>query len=167
MFHFRYPYDTFDRIWSSSYNNGDDWEPLSTSFPVNSSNNGYQPPSIVMSTAARPRNANYPLNISWSPSSDRNAQYHIYMHFAEVEKLQPNQSRQFNITRNGKPFYGLVTPSYLYTATISSSEAFGGGQNNFSILKADNSSLPPILNAFEIYKVIEFLDSDTNQEDGK
>lgn len=162
---YRYPYDPFDRIWSSSYNSSDDWARLRTLSPVNFSENSYQLPSIVMSTAATPRDVYDPLNIHWLPSYDSNAQYHIYMHFAEVEKLQPNQSRQFNITRNGKLFFGLVTPSYWSTATICNSEAFGGGQNTFSILKAENSSLPPILNALEIYKVKEFLYSDTNQED--
>lgn len=166
MFHFRFPFDIFDRVWSRSYNVEDSAQ-LSTRFTVNTYyQNKYRPPSEVMRTAATPRDPNDPLNIRLPPSNDSNAQHHIYMHFAEVEKLQPNQFRRFNITRNGDPFYGSVTPSYLYTATISSSKAFGGQQNNFSILKAENSSLPPILNAFEIYKVKEFSELDTDQEDG-
>ncbi|XP_062008515.1 probable LRR receptor-like serine/threonine-protein kinase At1g05700 [Rosa rugosa] len=162
---YRFPFDIFDRVWSRAYNVEDSAQ-LSTPFTVNSSyHNKYRPPSDVMRTAATPRDPNDPLNIRLPPSNDINAEYHIYMHFAEVEKLQPNQFRRFNITRNGDPFYGSVTPSYLYTATISSSKAFGGQQNNFSIFKAENSSLPPILNAFEIYKVKEFSELDTDQDD--
>ncbi|XP_062010114.1 probable LRR receptor-like serine/threonine-protein kinase At1g05700 [Rosa rugosa] len=162
---YRFPFDIFDRVWSRAYN-VDDSAQLSTPLTVNTYyHNKYHPPSYVMRTAATPRDPNDPLNIRLPPSNDINAEYHIYMHFAEVEKLQPNQFRRFNITRNGDSFYGSVTPSYLYTVTISSSKAFGGQQNNFSIFKAENSSLPPILNAFEIYKVKEFSELDTDQED--
>ncbi|PRQ51157.1 putative malectin-like carbohydrate-binding domain-containing protein [Rosa chinensis] len=62
--------------------------------------NKYHPLSDVMRTAATPRDPNDSLNIWLRPSNDNNAEYHIYMHFAEVEKLQPNQSRRRSEVRN-------------------------------------------------------------------
>ncbi|PRQ51195.1 putative non-specific serine/threonine protein kinase [Rosa chinensis] len=92
---------------------------------------------------------------------------HIYMHFAEIEKLQANESRQFNITFNGEPFYGPSSPGYMSATTIYSREAWSptGQYINFSIFKDENSTLPPILNAYEIYMVKPAPQSATNHDD--
>lgn len=120
-----------------------------------------------MSTAAAPKNGTDALYISWM-DFDNSAEYFVYMHFAEFEKLQPNQSRQFNITMNGESLHEKVVPYYLSSSTIYSTRALStGGQYNLSIFKAKNSTLPPILNAIEVYTVKEFLESRTNQADGK
>lgn len=161
----RYPYDIHDRFWKSYDRN--DWTQLSTSSTIDlNDNNYYQPASIVMSTAATPKVGTDNLTFFWEPA-DKNAEYYIFLHFAEVEKLPANQSRQLEVTRNGELFYGPFTPDYLYTFTVYSAHAMSGGQYNFSIGKADaNSDLPPILNAVEIYRVKEFSEAETNQEDG-
>ncbi|PQP92355.1 senescence-induced receptor-like serine/threonine-protein kinase [Prunus yedoensis var. nudiflora] len=122
-------------------------------------------PSIVMSSAAAPKIYDYYLDIWWI-SPDENTQYQVYMHFAEVEKLPTNQSRLLSITWNGKPF--VTKPfslKYLTTTTVYTKEALSGGQQNFSISQVGNSTLPPIINAFEIYTVLELLQPETNQED--
>ncbi|XP_016652369.1 PREDICTED: putative leucine-rich repeat receptor-like serine/threonine-protein kinase At2g19230, partial [Prunus mume] len=160
---YRYPFDVPDRFWYTY--DRDDWTQLSTSQTTDSgSSNDYQPPPIVMRTAATPRSANASLDFFWLPADDK-ASYYVYMHFAEVEKLRANQSRLQYITRNGQVFYELFAPDYLYTSTIFSPAALSGGQYNFSIRKAENSTLPPILNAIEIYTLKEFLELETNQED--
>ncbi|CAN6701061.1 unnamed protein product [Malus baccata var. baccata] len=160
---YRYPYDIHDRFWSYFDDQGS-WTKLNTSSTINSEFE-YQPPSVVMGTAATPNSSNDPLNIFWQPDTEL---YHVYLHFAEVEKLQRNQSRQFNITTNGELCNGTLAPDYLSTTTIfctAESLSGSGVQNNLSIIKTGNSTLPPILNAYEIYKVKEYLISDTNQDD--
>ncbi|BBG98666.1 Leucine-rich repeat transmembrane protein kinase protein [Prunus dulcis] len=160
---YRYPFDVHDRFWYAY--DRDDWTQLSTSQTIDSgSSNDYQPPPIVMRTAATPRRANASLDFFWLPADDK-ASYSVYMHFAEVEKLQANQSRLQYITRNGQVFYELFAPDYLYTNSIFSPAALSGGKYNFSIRKAENSTLPPILKAIEIYTLKEFLELETNQED--
>ncbi|KAB2612917.1 LRR receptor-like serine/threonine-protein kinase [Pyrus ussuriensis x Pyrus communis] len=161
----RYPDDIHDRIWNYLENQGA-WTNLNTSSTINSEFE-YQPPSVVMGTAATPKSSNDAFNIFWGSWDDTEV-HHVYLHFAEVEKLQPNQSRQFNITTNGELCHGTLAPDYLSTTTIfCTAESLGGSgvKNNFSIIKTGNSTLPPILNAYEVYKVKEFLISDTNQED--
>ncbi|PRQ51190.1 putative transferase [Rosa chinensis] len=118
---YRYPSDLHDRLWYPF--DRDDWTQLNTSLSSTTEDNSYQVPSIVMCTAATPKNAEDSLNIFWLPS-DSNAQYHIYVHFAEVEKLQANESRQFNITFNREPFYGPSSPGYMSATTIYSREAW-------------------------------------------
>jgi hypothetical protein len=119
-----------------------------------------------MSTAATPVNGNDPLEFSWD-SEYATSEYYIYMHFAEVVELQPNQSRSFNITVNGNHWYGPLAPNYLKANTLySTSATSGSAKYEVSIFKTENSTLPPIINAFEIYSVKYLLQSETNQEDG-
>ncbi|VVA24297.1 PREDICTED: probable LRR receptor [Prunus dulcis] len=105
----RYPDDIYDRFWYGY--DRDEWTQLNTSSSINT-NNTYQPSSAVMTTAATPKNVDDSLNIFWLPS-DNSGKYYIYMHFAEVEKLQGNESRQLNITTNGEPYFGPFAPDYL------------------------------------------------------
>ncbi|XP_062008518.1 probable LRR receptor-like protein kinase At1g51890 isoform X3 [Rosa rugosa] len=169
---YRYPFDVLDRFWNV-FNDFDYWKQLnsstdsdvSTTMP-SESDHYIQLPFVVMSTASTPKNANGSLNNFWPPEADdKNADYYIYMHFAEVERLQPNQSRQFNITVNGDHFYGPFVPTYFKTNTIYNPKALKGGLNNVTISRTENSSLPPILNAFEIYVLKEFSELETNHED--
>ncbi|CAL8131715.1 unnamed protein product [Prunus armeniaca] len=161
---YRYPDDVHDRFWCGYYD--DNWKLVITSSTIDSDvHDSFQPPSVVMSTAATPKNGTDALYISWM-DFDNSAEYFVYMHVAEFEKLQPNQSRQFNITMNGESLHEKVVPYYLSSSTIYSTRALStGGQYNLSIFKAMNSTLPPILNAIEVYTVKEFLESRTNQAD--
>ncbi|XP_021834226.1 putative leucine-rich repeat receptor-like protein kinase At2g19210 [Prunus avium] len=159
---YRYPHDAFDRIWNGYYDN--DWTQLITTSTIDNSK-PFQPPEIVLRTAATPKNKNGSLEIRWLPS-DNVTEYYVYMHFSEVEKLPGNHSRQMYINREGEFFYKLPVLEYLSIWTVYSIKAqSNGGQYNFSIFKIENSTLPPILNAIEFYMVKEFLESETNQAD--
>lgn len=116
-----------------------------------------------MSTAVTPKRANDPLEF-WLPDDDNTTQYYVYMHFAEVQKLQPNESREFTVSHDGELFKPR-SPDYLQSTTVYSSTGLTGGQL-FKISKTANSTLPPILNAFEVYAVKEFLQSETLDRDG-
>jgi hypothetical protein len=87
---FRYGYDIHDRYWAPYNKLG--WTDLSTLLSIDNSRSNYQPPSVVMNTAVTPVNGNDPLEFSWD-SEYATSEYYIYMYFAEVVKLQPNQSR--------------------------------------------------------------------------
>ena len=159
----RYPDDVFDRIWSP--HNFHLWETLNTSLTVDfQANNHYQVPSVVMQTAATPINGSNPLNF-YLDQVDA-SEYYFYMHFAEVVKLEANQYRSFNITLNGEHWYGPLVPHYLYTTTVHSVSASTGGKYYFSIIKTENSTLPPIMNAYEVYSVKNLSQSETDQQDG-
>ncbi|CAL8131667.1 unnamed protein product [Prunus armeniaca] len=120
----RYPNDIHDRIWKADYLG--DWAELSTSpnLFTDSNQNSLETPPLVMSTAATPKNASEPLDFYWF-SNDNSTEYYIYMHFAEVLQLQPNQSRKFNITRDGKSdiFFSLSLPPSLPPSSLTSSSS--------------------------------------------
>ncbi|XP_029128759.1 LRR receptor-like serine/threonine-protein kinase IOS1 [Cajanus cajan] len=161
---YRYKYDVYDRGWDTC-DFKQDWKQLNTSIPADSlGQNNYQPPAIVLSTAVTPANASDPLVISWEPL-DETEQFYVYMHFTEFEVLAKNQTRKFTITENGKPWYLNFSPPYLSAFTVYSQSAISGKEIKYTFVMTQSSTLPPIINAIEIYKVIEFQQSDTFEGD--
>ena len=143
-----------------------EWTGLSTSLSIDSQiHNNYQPPSLVMSTAATPINASAPLHLIWD-TENITSEYYIFMHFAEVAEIKANQSRSFNITLNGNYFYGPFSPKYLETTTVYSPSFFSAKTFDFSIFKTETSTLPSIINAVEIYSVRDLPYSETDQQEG-
>uniref|UniRef100_A0A7N2LNL2 Malectin-like domain-containing protein n=1 Tax=Quercus lobata TaxID=97700 RepID=A0A7N2LNL2_QUELO len=162
---YRYKDDVFDRIWSPF--GASQWRNISTIQPV-SSGNSYQLPSVVMSTAVTPFTTNDSIGLYWSPNN-ATSQYYFYMHFAEIENLQANQSREFNIFLNGDLWYKALSPRYLVATTIYSPtyRTKPDSETKFKIWinKTETSTLPPILNAIEIYTVNQLLQAQTDQKD--
>uniref|UniRef100_A0A9I9DW12 Protein kinase domain-containing protein n=1 Tax=Cucumis melo TaxID=3656 RepID=A0A9I9DW12_CUCME len=148
---YRYPDDIYDRAWEAY--NDDDYAKLSTSDSVDGDgSNRYQPAPIVMKTAATPKKGSKYLNFTWYSAND-NDKFYAYMYFAELEKLQSNQFRGFNITHNGDYWDGPIIPQYLSTTKSYDfvSTIQPASTHQFSLFPIENSTLPPIMNALEIY----------------
>lgn len=92
--------------------------------------------------------------------------FYVYFHFAEILKLPSNESREMNLFVDGKHWYGPFTPNYLSTTSVKTISPSAGGNLSFSIQRTENSTLPPILNAVELYSVPEGSQSPTDQTDG-
>ncbi|XP_027344323.1 LRR receptor-like serine/threonine-protein kinase IOS1 [Abrus precatorius] len=165
--YYRYPYDIYDRFWNPYSGNNSDWTQISSPVPTNSFNQGYfQLPAVVMSTAITPKNASAPLVISWE-AKDQTEQFYVYMHFMEIQELTKNQTREFNIVVESNPNFNYpnFSPLFLNVNTILTNSAINGKEIKYSLEKTKNSTLPPILNAIEIYKVLDFQQLDTFQGD--
>lgn len=161
----RFKDDAYDRIWIPY--NLPDCESLSTTMPIDShSETEYKLPSKVMTTAIRPVTSSLPLDFDFD-IGDSTLEFYVYMHFAELEQLQKNQSRNFSIMLNGNSWGEKnIVPKYLHSTTVSNKQPVRGSKLNFSIYKTLSSSLPPILNAMEIYMVKDLLQKPTDQVDG-
>ena len=120
-----------------------------------------------MKTAIMPQNTSDNLQFSWRPDNTTD-KFYIYMHFAEIEALLPNQSRSFNIYLNGELWYGPFSPRNLSAFTIYSQSPASCNGNfvcRLTINRTDNSTLPPIINALELYQVIQFIEPETDEND--
>jgi hypothetical protein len=160
---YRYSYDVYDRIWEPLQFIG--CTQVSSSFSLDRlAQNNYKPPAIVMRTAVTPVNPNGFINMIWESPNEYD-QYYLYMHFSEVQELETNKTREFNINVNDKFWHGPIAPVYQEVTTISIPPPFTGA--TITLSKTETSTLPPILNAFEIYKVEDFSQSKTQQDDGK
>ncbi|KAH9665573.1 protein kinase domain-containing protein [Citrus sinensis] len=161
----RYPDDVYDRIWSPYRSLR--WESITRRSDSTFFENDWQLPLTIMRTAVRPANASInSLSFYWKTSTPE-SQYYIFLHFAEVEGRQENQTREMSIYSNGKLWYGPFVPYTFFTTTLVSIYPSKGSERiDFSINKTENSTLPPILNAEEIYLAKEFPSSLTSQQDG-
>ncbi|KAK2983852.1 hypothetical protein RJ640_008528 [Escallonia rubra] len=168
----RFQDDAYDRIWSPVNVDNSTISSISTLSDIDILDNQL-PPSIVMKTAITPIDATG-LSISWDPYNST-VQYYFYFYFAEVEVLQPNQRREFNIYLNGLLFYGPYSPDYLTAfgavsdSPLSASQCGDSDSGNYSceilIKQTERSTLPPFINALEIYTVKKFLDTETDEND--
>ncbi|KAL9680153.1 hypothetical protein QQ045_018031 [Rhodiola kirilowii] len=157
----RYGDDSYDRIWKPI-----DWTStanyLSTNETINN-NNIYKPPVSVLKTAVTTKNASEPLLFYWS--ADITTGHYIYLHFAELQDISANQSRQFNIFLNDTLFYGPFTPPKLGAFTVYSTRPEYGTLFNFSLRMTETSTLPPIINAIEVFKLNHMPQAETNTKD--
>lgn len=168
----RYPNDSHDRVWLP-WSNEPYWAEISTASLVQNVNNDhFEAPSAVMQTAVVPVNGSK-IDFSWTPDSSGdnkkpNPGYLAVMHFSEIQTLPPGAVREFDITINDKPWYGPFTPEFLYSdAVYSTSPGYGNRQYNVSIVATANSTLPPLLNALEIFTALPVPLLGTDAGDGK
>lgn len=67
---------------------------------------------------------------------------------------------------NGELRVQNFSPQYQGVDTIYTTEATNGKEIKYSLERTENSTLPPIINAIEIYKVINLQKPETFQGDG-
>ncbi|KAL1211215.1 putative leucine-rich repeat receptor-like protein kinase [Cardamine amara subsp. amara] len=159
----RYADDVHDRVWYPFFDTS--FKQITTSLNINNSGT-YEVPKTVLKNAATPRNASEPLLIAWLPKP-ANAQVYLYMHFAEIEALKANETREFNVILKGNFNHSGFSPPKLelhtlYTGVPVQCDSEGC---NLQLVKTSNSTLPPLINAFEAYTVIEFPQVETSQSD--
>lgn len=132
-----------------------------------SNDNGYNLPKAVRQNAATPTNASLPITITWT-SENPNDQYYRYEHFAEIQDLQANETREFVLFLNGYKTSDPVTSKKLEITTIKSVTPMtcGGAECSLQLSRTHRSTLPPLLNAYEIYSVIQFMQPETNENEG-
>ncbi|XP_024009509.1 putative receptor-like protein kinase At3g46340 isoform X2 [Eutrema salsugineum] len=158
-----YPNDVNDRIWEPKFDSA--WKHISTNLEANNSN-GFLVPHNVLKTAAIPANASKPFNITEDLDFPDDEVY-LYLHFSEVQSLPANESREFDILWNGEDFKKAISPKYLKTTTVHTTSPLKckGGECNLELKKTENSTLPPLLNAIEMYTVVKFPQLETNAND--
>ncbi|KAL0733379.1 hypothetical protein Bca4012_009589 [Brassica carinata] len=162
----RYKDDVFDRIWIPL--RFPKYTIFNASLTIDSNNNnGFQPARSVMNTATSPEDSNQDIILYWEPE-DSTWKYYVYMHFAEVVELPSNETREFSVLLNEKSINMTVfSPRYLYTDTLFVQNPVSGPRLEFRLKSTAKSTLPPIINAIETYRVNEFLQSPTDQQDAQ
>ncbi|CAN6337026.1 unnamed protein product [Urochloa humidicola] len=163
----RYPDDPHDRLWMPLVD-ATSWSSISTTKRVqNIANDLFEAPSKVMQTAITPRNASQNIELVWEPSSlpkDPSLGYIAVMHFSELQELQ-GAVRQFYINFNGR-YVDVFTTALLYSeATYNVIPIRGYTRYNVSLNATANSTLPPIINAMEVFSLIPTTNVGTDSVD--
>ncbi|KAG2298376.1 hypothetical protein Bca52824_034848 [Brassica carinata] len=161
---FRYKDDVYDRIWMPlKFSNH---KVFITNLTIDSNiNNGFQPARAVMNTASTPLNSSLDISLLWDPVIPT-WKFYVYMHFSEVQEISSNDTREFSVVYNEKNnLYDKFSPRFLYTDTLHNQNPVTGPSHDFTLKRTAKSTLPPIINAIETYRVNEFLQSPTDQQD--
>ncbi|KFK26217.1 hypothetical protein AALP_AA8G217700 [Arabis alpina] len=159
-----YGTDVYDRIWMPY--NSKNWSPITTSNSVGT-NNEYKPPEFAMITASVPTDPYAPLNISLTRLGQTSPIY-IVMHFSEIEDIKSSDTREFEIFYNGRLINQPLSPKRLDSHTIYGGEELGPnamGEYTISLQRTKNSTLPPLLNALEVYFVISLSQNGTSSKE--
>ncbi|KAJ3670932.1 hypothetical protein LUZ60_008358 [Juncus effusus] len=120
-----------------------------------------------MQTAVVPVNSSV-LEFFWSPKPiDKNPGYLATLHLSEIQELNNNQSRWFNVTLNNfKWLEDPFSPDYLQNNVVYGFRPIRGfDRYNVSLTQTENSTLPPILNAVEVFTVLSVSDVPTDNGD--
>ncbi|KAI3766500.1 hypothetical protein L2E82_16563 [Cichorium intybus] len=161
----RYKDDKYDRLWAPiNWANSTFLYTFDTVYPGIFT--AIDPPSSVMSTAITPKSPQESFNIGWTPDNITD-KFFIYTHFAEIELLKRNQTREFNIYLNGSLWYRKpFSPLNHSTTTIYSTEPEPTAPTyTLTINKTKNSTLLPIINALELYVLKELPQRQTDDRD--
>jgi hypothetical protein len=163
----RYPLDPHDRIWST-YGAIPNWTEISTTSVIQNNLSGvYDVPSSVIQNAATVNSSR--IDFSWGPSNtsvDISSKYFFVFYLAELQNLHSNAVRQFDIIINNKTWNTQpYTPTYLF-ANYFSGIVDGMANYSVSLISTRNATMPPILNAMEIYLVKPITEVATEPGDG-
>jgi len=167
----RYPDDPHDRIWYPLVSTVE-WAEISTTKEVQwVDDDPFEAPSAVLQTAIMPRNASENIKVKWSshPTTiDPSPGYIIILHFAELQVLPGNAVRHLNVELNDKPWYTSDFPlGYLYDIYAHNIIPFRYSVDvyNLSVKAASNDTLPPIINAAEVFSVFPTTNLGTDSQD--
>ncbi|XP_034696852.1 putative leucine-rich repeat receptor-like serine/threonine-protein kinase At2g19230 [Vitis riparia] len=156
----RYGDDVLDRIWGPySWSSG---ESIKASYSSSGlSENQFKLPAKVMETAVKPVNGTS-LDF-YLDGIDSSQEFYVYLHVAEIETLVQGQIREFTVSVNKETISSAIQPRYMIADTYFTQSSLSGSELNFSLSQTNQSTLPPIMNALEIYMIKEFVQLPTEQ----
>uniref|UniRef100_A0ACD5W098 Uncharacterized protein n=1 Tax=Avena sativa TaxID=4498 RepID=A0ACD5W098_AVESA len=158
----RYPTDDYDRYWIT-FPNKPELMILNTTNKVDSlpGNNYFNVPSAVMQNALTVEMNSSGLSISVNSRPER-AVLPIF-HFAEINGSNPN--RRFNIYSVNELLFSDFSPSRFQVDSVHQDGRFLYNPRAFILNKTRNSTLPPLINAAELYSLVRMDNLTTNSDD--
>ncbi|KAK3411365.1 hypothetical protein EUGRSUZ_I00124, partial [Eucalyptus grandis] len=155
----RYPNDVYDRIWNPALGS------LSLHFGLNVTSNNAgsvdvkvedSPPEAVFQnavTTTTPTGGPLQAYIMLYSSSLSLTEAPIYVttYFSEVARLGSNQKRSFQMYVNSNPVSNPIVPPYGSVAEFYLANTTASSNTNFTLKPTADSTLFPLINAFELY----------------
>ncbi|KAL8525588.1 hypothetical protein ACS0TY_014998 [Phlomoides rotata] len=160
----RYSDDQLDRIWSPDTLNNGLVKISSDALFDQGLMLDDAPPPAVLKNAITTSSPNKSLLLSMGLPVAETPVY-INFYFSEVTQLQPNQTRSFRIFLNNDfsdvpilPRYNNCTEFWISNLTVSSKDVF-------SFVPTNVSTLPPLINAMEVFLIGDELSNGTDTKD--
>jgi Malectin-like domain len=133
--------------------------------PSSNYQTSFEAPISVLQTALTPISSQN-ITAFINDTNQYHGYYDVIFYFAELQDLSTNQSRQFNICRDGQVEKSFVKPAYLQSSYNSYYSSYPDAE--LSLVQLSNSTLPPILNAMEAFWEMSMeIKQLTRADDGK
>ncbi|CAL9129353.1 unnamed protein product [Musa acuminata var. zebrina] len=161
----RYPDDPYDRIWRP-WTRPDAWMEISTTETIsNSAKNLFQPSTTVMQTAATPSGNSLKMEFYWTFADAQvpNNEFYVNLFFTEFER---NTSRLFNVYLNDELLTNYTPPYGSVGYLFSSRPLDPASEYHWALNSMGLSTLPPILNAIEVFTAMHLTLAATASGDG-
>ncbi|MFS7964897.1 putative Malectin-like domain-containing protein [Helianthus anomalus] len=163
----RYPSDPYDRVWLSSGNTTilvhlrNDASVIDVNVPDD-------PPQAVLMNAIATENITRIITLGLG-TFDYPIRYPAYLnfYFSETKELNSSEIRSFRIFKDNVPFSLPFVPRFGKVVEYTISNLSITTDTNFSIESLGDSTLPPLINAFEMFLISDALNDGTNNNDGK
>lgn len=160
----RYPQDPYDRIWFAPQEIVD-WLPFSTDQTIKDEVSDFMVPGSILSTAVTTRSVSESLN--FTVSAIPGERIYVFMHFAELQQLRLNETREFSVYGNNSLLLPQYRPKYLSAGAIYTTESGAEGTITYSLKATGNSTLPPMINALEAYMLVQLRALPTDENDSE
>ncbi|KAF8725795.1 hypothetical protein HU200_020354 [Digitaria exilis] len=161
-----YPDDPHDRVWLPWV--FEDTTSISTSNGVNTGDGTFEAPSKVMQTAIIPRDGSNTIKFRWRSKPqprDPTPEYIAIMYFSELQLLYSNALRELSVMIN-EARWPAFSPGNLSSYTLYNSYPLAiNAEYNVTINATTNSTLPPLINAVEVYSLISTTNVGTDSSD--
>ncbi|XBI19822.1 hypothetical protein VPH35_061253 [Triticum aestivum] len=162
----RYPTDNYDRFWERWPDTSYPWINLNTNNKVESLDNVFNVPADILQKAST-IDTNY-SHMSVIVATGRNQdgkslQLLPIFHFADIN--ESNLSRRFDIYNAEGLLFPDFSPLRFQMVSKYKSGEFLHADAFFNLSKTPSSSLPPLINALEVYSLIRMDNLTTDSDD--
>ncbi|KAJ7975316.1 Leucine-rich repeat receptor-like protein kinase [Quillaja saponaria] len=161
----RYPDDIYDRIWTPEVGFGGLSESMeSVAVSIDTTTTEDKPPLAVLLNAVGTTGRAWGLGLTTN-LPNTNVPVYIATYFSEVAQLNLTDKRSIRILVDKIPYGTPVIPPFGSVSVVEITNMTASSSTNFDIAAASDSTLPPIINAYEVYTVSNALTDGTNRHD--
>ncbi|XP_027063275.1 uncharacterized protein At1g24485-like [Coffea arabica] len=159
----RYVDDPYDRIWNPMDGGNGLISVASDAILVNAEG-GDNPPEQVLRNAVTTSNVSefIQLGTGFPPVE---VPVYINMYFSEVTQLDSTQKRSFRVFKNNQSSSDPILPPYGNFSEIYFSNITVSSNTTFYLESTAGSTLPPLINAMEVFFISDALTDGTNSND--
>ncbi|XP_078428167.1 LRR receptor-like serine/threonine-protein kinase IOS1 [Wolffia australiana] len=155
----RYPADKYDRLWFGTLNRTG-WTSVAGQGNISRYENDIiEAPPAVLSTAV------ISDDLSFNASVNTGERVYVFMSFTELQRLGPKDIREFTVYYDGKFWFRNYRPEYMKAGYLYTSNAGTDTWFLFTLNATGNSTLPPMMNAREVYGLRQLTETPTDDED--
>nr|DAD25975.1 TPA_asm: hypothetical protein HUJ06_027443 [Nelumbo nucifera] len=158
------PDDLYDRIWvpaklATGLNNV-----TNEAIFIATTDAADEPPKAVLQTAATDANASFSIILG---TNLPNAQVPTYInwYFSEVSQLDSTQKRSFRVYIDNTPISTPIIPPLESVTEIFIGNITASSNTSVSLVPTSDSTLPPLINAMEVFQISDPLTDGTNSKD--